>query len=242
MKKFIKIFSLFMVLAFAITVTSCAVVKNYDEQKKSFPTLGEAEIAELENTPKFIGYLYWNEEDPSSAVIFRHYSDVTTELKNKVVAIFSKDSDKSGDTYSLPKLASGLSIGTNFKGWFVKDSDNNITRVTSVADLESNGIVYAEYIGYGESGLVVLVCMIIVFLMLALLWLIVSLFRYFAPKEEEHDETESVGVVPVVETRQPLKLEDIKDDDMMAAALVASIDYHNEIKEDVRVVSIKEIK
>ncbi len=240
MKKFIKIFSLFMVLAFAITVTSCTVAKNYDEQNKSLPTLSEAEITDLENTPKFIGYIYWNEEEPSSAVIYRHYTDVSAELKDKVVAIFSKDSDKSGDTYSLPKLASGLSVGTNFKGWFVKDSDNNVTRVTSVADLESNGIVYAEYIGYGESGLVVLVCMIIVFLMLALLWLIVSLFRYFAPKEEEHDETESV--VPVVETRQPLKLEDITDDDMMAAALVASIDYHNEIKEDVRVVSIKEIK
>lgn len=34
----------------------------------------------------------------------------------------------------------------------------------------------------------------------------------------------------------------IEDDDMMAAVLVATIDYRNEIKKDVRVVSVKEIK
>ena len=39
-----------------------------------------------------------------------------------------------------------------------------------------------------------------------------------------------------------LTMEDIKDDDMMAAALVATIDYHEETGENVRVVSIKEIK
>mgnify|MGYP003291215999 CR=1 FL=1 len=37
-------------------------------------------------------------------------------------------------------------------------------------------------------------------------------------------------------------IKDIKDEEMMAAALVATIDYHNETKKDVRVVSIKEIK
>ncbi len=34
----------------------------------------------------------------------------------------------------------------------------------------------------------------------------------------------------------------INEDDMMVAALIASIDYQNEIKSDVRVVSVKEIK
>lgn len=38
--------------------------------------------------------------------------------------------------------------------------------------------------------------------------------------------------------RQPVV---IKDDDMMAAVLVATIDYQNEIKQGVRVVSVKEI-
>ncbi len=35
---------------------------------------------------------------------------------------------------------------------------------------------------------------------------------------------------------------EITDDDMMAAVLVATIDYRNEIKKDVRLVSVKEVK
>ncbi len=50
-----------------------------------------------------------------------------------------------------------------------------------------------------------------------------------------------VEVTPVQETRVPLKLEDIKDDDMMVAALVATIDYASDGKTDVRLVSIKQI-
>ena len=42
--------------------------------------------------------------------------------------------------------------------------------------------------------------------------------------------------------KKAISLADIKDEEMMAAALVATIDYHEETKEDVRVVSIKEIK
>ncbi len=34
----------------------------------------------------------------------------------------------------------------------------------------------------------------------------------------------------------------ISDDDMMAAVLVATIDYRNEIKKDVRVISVREVK
>ena len=42
--------------------------------------------------------------------------------------------------------------------------------------------------------------------------------------------------------KKSISLSDIKDEDMMVAALVASIDYYNEINKDVRIVSIKEIK
>ncbi len=40
---------------------------------------------------------------------------------------------------------------------------------------------------------------------------------------------------------QPIKLEDITDPDMMVAALIASIDYQETIKKDIRLISIKEI-
>lgn len=235
MKKFIKVFSLIIVLLLAITCTSCSVVENYEKGKCITEIV---EFDKLEKEENFIGYLYWDEENPGDAVIYRSYNDAKASDKEnaKIYAISSNDSDKFGDTYSLPKLASGLSVGTNFKGWFKEDG----SRVTTVADLENASIIYAEYINYGESGLVVLVCMLIVFFMLALLCGIVSLFKYIAPKESADEESNDLPVA--TEVRQAIKLEDITDDDMMAAALVASIDYHNEIKEDVRVVSIREIK
>lgn len=242
MKKLIKVFSLIIVLLLAITCTSCSVVENYDKGKK-ITDIGPADYKEIETNEKFIGYLYWDEENPGDAVIYRSYVEAMAsdkKDKNKIYAISSKDSDKFGDTYSLPKLASGLSVGTNFKGWFKIDEDGNSVRVTTVADLETADQIHAEYINYGESGLVVLVCMVIVFLMLALLWGIVSLFKYITPKESADEENNDLP--EVTEAKQAIKLEDITDDDMMAAALVASIDYHNEIKEDVRVVSIREIK
>ena len=48
-----------------------------------------------------------------------------------------------------------------------------------------------------------------------------------------------------IEEKQPVVVErksvEIADDDMMAAVLVATIDYRNETKKDVKVVSVKQI-
>lgn len=92
----------------------------------------------------------------------------------------------------------------------------------------------------GQAGLIALVCVIIVFGMLAILWGVVSLFKLIphkAPKTESQPATKASAPVQ----KSAIKLEDIKDEDMMVAALVASIDYHEEVKEDVKVVSIKEL-
>lgn len=90
----------------------------------------------------------------------------------------------------------------------------------------------------GQTLLIALVCIIIVFAMLALLWGIVSLFK-FLPKPKEKVKKDKKPQANDV--KPALKIEDIKDEDMMVAALVASIEYRNEVKEDVRVVSIKEL-
>lgn len=89
----------------------------------------------------------------------------------------------------------------------------------------------------GNACLIAIVCIIIVFLMLALLWGIVELFRLL-PEPKKQTEPQ---VTPNVQVRKAISMADIKDDDMMVAALVATIDYHNETKQDVRVVSIKEL-
>jgi Na+-transporting methylmalonyl-CoA/oxaloacetate decarboxylase gamma subunit len=75
----------------------------------------------------------------------------------------------------------------------------------------------------------------IVFLLLSIVTLAISLLKHIAVEEKPKTKTIEKTIT------KPISLSDIKDEDMMVAALVASIDYYNEIKKDVRVVSIKEI-
>ena len=57
-----------------------------------------------------------------------------------------------------------------------------------------------------------------------------------------------IGIIPTLPVKQPELKNDaeintnIEDDDMMAAVLTASIDYQNEIKQDVRLVNVRRIK
>ena len=99
-----------------------------------------------------------------------------------------------------------------------------------------------EKVSFIDSLSITAICVLIVFSMLILLALVVAAFEWFKPKKKEAVQEVVEDVAPV-QYAQPssLKLEDIKDEDMMVAALVATIDYHEETKEDVRVVSIKQI-
>ena len=77
---------------------------------------------------------------------------------------------------------------------------------------------------------------IIVFLLLGFVALSISLLKYIIVIETKPAIKKTNETV-----NKPLSLKDIEDEDMMVAALVASIDYYNEIKKDVYVKSIKEI-
>ena len=107
----------------------------------------------------------------------------------------------------------------------------------------NNLLVLSQYkdINIGEAALVAIVCIIIVFGMLAFLWGVVAMFKYVVPKEKEKSANKKASQSPVVAPQKAFTMEDIKDEDMMVAALVATIDYHNETNEDVRVVSVKQI-
>lgn len=91
-------------------------------------------------------------------------------------------------------------------------------------------------VSIGKACLIAVVCIVIVFSMLALLWGIVGLFK-FLPKKK----TVAEPVKKVATPSKKVSMEDIKDEDMLVASIVASIDYHNETKQDVRVVSVKEL-
>ncbi|HPG43860.1 MAG TPA: hypothetical protein PLJ98_08660 [Acholeplasmataceae bacterium] len=89
------------------------------------------------------------------------------------------------------------------------------------------------YNTFSDGLLISLFSILIVFLMLGVVALAIGLLKYIVVP------TKDVVEQPIIQ--KAIQLSDIKDEDMMVAALVASIDYFNEIKKDVRIVSIKEI-
>lgn len=83
-----------------------------------------------------------------------------------------------------------------------------------------------------------LVCIIIVFVILALIYGIVAVLNKIKALDVKE---EIVSEQPLTSAPKTLKVEDIEDEDMMAAVLVATIDYQNQTKQDVRLVSVKKI-
>jgi len=73
---------------------------------------------------------------------------------------------------------------------------------------------------------------VIVFLILLLITLVVQSLQKIREKQE---------IIKEPEEEKIFSMEDIKDDDMMVAALVASIDYQEITQGDVKVTSVKEI-
>lgn len=88
----------------------------------------------------------------------------------------------------------------------------------------------------GDGLLHSLIAIIIVFAILALIILCVNLLKLIKTNDKETEES-----IVVPEQKKQLTIEDITDEDMMVAALIATIDYANETKKDVRLVSIKQI-
>ncbi len=60
-------------------------------------------------------------------------------------------------------------------------------------------------------------------------------------QEKNKKEEKRRNSFPATNEKKAFSAEDIKDDDMMAAILVNTIDYVSETKEDARVVSAKQI-
>ena len=170
--------------------------------------------------------------------IILYTKNTSTTLEGKEIIFVQPEASQieKGDV-SFPKVSKD---GKIFSGWYKNAECTYGNRVATQS--EATGVLYARYITFGEGAVVTVVCILIVFLMLALLWGITALLKVVNKKKEEEHEHEEVNPVLVEEPKKVFTINDIKDDDMMAAALVATIEYHNETKKDVRVVSIKEIK
>ena len=93
---------------------------------------------------------------------------------------------------------------------------------------------------FANGGIIAVVSILVVFLILV----IIITITHFLFKGIDTVSDKIASKKPAVAeeekqlVRQPVV---IKDDDMMAAVLVATIDYQNEIKQGVKVVSVKEI-
>ena len=87
------------------------------------------------------------------------------------------------------------------------------------------------------SIIMVFVILLIIIGITTLIFKITGLFELKKELDEYKD-----GNVKKENPQVITKSTDIKDDDMMVAVLIASIDYQEEIGKDVKLVSVKEIK
>ena len=71
----------------------------------------------------------------------------------------------------------------------------------------------------------------------SLILFVVLKFRKPEVKEEEPEEEEQ----PQLGTESVSRL-DLNDEDAVVASLIASIEYRNEVRKDVRVVSVREVR
>ena len=92
--------------------------------------------------------------------------------------------------------------------------------------------------GKDVNGLVFsLFAILMVFTVLVVIIAITSFISYLINKL-----TKKEVIKEVKEERKVAKNLNIEDDDMMVAVLIASIDYQNEIKQDVRLTNVRRIK
>ncbi len=75
----------------------------------------------------------------------------------------------------------------------------------------------------------------IVFLLLTIIALAITSLKYI------HTNSKPVISPQAKKFMKPFELSDIKDEDMMVAGLIASIDYYEQTKTNVRIKYIKEI-
>jgi Na+-transporting methylmalonyl-CoA/oxaloacetate decarboxylase gamma subunit len=88
-----------------------------------------------------------------------------------------------------------------------------------------------------ESVTMSVFAIVIVFLLLQIVTFAIGLLAKIQTKP-----TPSLPQPAAPASEKPFSIEDIKDEEMMVAALVASIDYRELTKTNVRVVSIREVK
>lgn len=99
-----------------------------------------------------------------------------------------------------------------------------------------DGNIYQENpeLNFPQALLVSLVAILLVFIVLLIIVGCVELLHLACKNVKENKKVEAKQVAPS-------KKVEITDEDMMVAALIATIDYRQEVKKDVKLKSIKRI-
>ncbi|CDC42146.1 unknown [Firmicutes bacterium CAG:449] len=104
-------------------------------------------------------------------------------------------------------------------------------------------IIMLTDMSIGDGAILSLVSILMVFAILLIIIGITSLvFKIVRMFEEREKEKNAIVTNEKVSSTPVTKSVEIVDDDMMAAVLVATIDYQSEIKKDVRLISVREVK
>ena len=97
--------------------------------------------------------------------------------------------------------------------------------------------LYPKDISVGTGAFISIVAIILVFVVLYLITLFVDFMHLFFKNKKDNVEEKVIPAAPV----NVQKSNEIKDEDMMVAALIATIEYNQETNEDAKLVSIKQI-
>ena len=95
---------------------------------------------------------------------------------------------------------------------------------------------------FGEGAIVCLTAILIVFAVLLIIIGASSLISLIINKFSKSKKENKVATVTNNPSESKSLSINVEDEDMMAAILVATIDYRNEIKKDVKVISVREVK
>ena len=230
MKKLFKLFILVITCLFVFSLTGCKK-GTFENTATNEVQAGTVEDKVVEGKT-FVGY-YLFDETSKTGTLYLVGAEIPAGFYEEVYT------EETKADFALPDHGHQRD-GYYFAGWYQSAEFVNGQRVTTVSTADSDKVVCAKYINLADAGVVAIVCMAIVFLMLILLCLIVSMFKYL-PNKKEVKTVAPAKAAPVAQPQKAFTMDDIKDEDMMVAALVATIDYHNETNEDVRVVSVKQI-
>ena len=94
-----------------------------------------------------------------------------------------------------------------------------------------------QYANYKDGAVIALLAILMVFAILLLIIFLTDLITKLAGKETEAKENVAVSNTNTV--ANPLN---VNDEDAVIASLIASIDYRNETKKNIQVVSVREVK